>query len=59
MAIAVISGLVVSTLLTLFVIPVIYALVDRFRASLIGDRRTEAEGTGRIAGAVPSSAASP
>ena len=36
MAIAVISGLVVSTLLTLFVIPVIYSLVDRLKARLTG-----------------------
>jgi HAE1 family hydrophobic/amphiphilic exporter-1 len=38
MAIAVISGLLVSTLLTLFVIPVIYALVDRLRSRLTGDK---------------------
>ena len=36
MAIAVISGLVVSTLLTLFIIPVIYSLVDRLKARLTG-----------------------
>ena len=36
MAIAVISGLVVSTLLTLFVIPVIYSFVDRIKARLTG-----------------------
>jgi HAE1 family hydrophobic/amphiphilic exporter-1 len=36
MAIAVISGLVVSTLLTLFVVPVIYALVERAKARLVG-----------------------
>ncbi|MCP4204411.1 MAG: efflux RND transporter permease subunit [bacterium] len=36
MAIAVISGLLVSTLLTLFVIPVIYSLLDRLRARLTG-----------------------
>ncbi len=36
MAIAVISGLAVSTLLTLFVIPVIYWLLDRLRARLTG-----------------------
>ena len=37
MAIAVISGLIVSTMLTLFVIPVIYSLVDRLKARLTGD----------------------
>jgi HAE1 family hydrophobic/amphiphilic exporter-1 len=36
MAIAVISGLVVSTMLTLFIIPVIYSLVDRLKARLTG-----------------------
>ena len=37
MAVAVITGLLVSTLLTLFVIPVVYLLVDRFRKQLTGD----------------------
>ncbi len=37
MAIAVISGLVISTLLTLFVIPVIYSLVDRVKARMTGE----------------------
>jgi HAE1 family hydrophobic/amphiphilic exporter-1 len=36
MAIAVISGLVTSTVLTLVVIPAIYALVERLRARLLG-----------------------
>jgi HAE1 family hydrophobic/amphiphilic exporter-1 len=36
MAITVISGLVVSTLLTLFVVPVIYSLVERAKARLTG-----------------------
>ena len=36
MAIAVISGLIVSTLLTLFVVPVVYSLVDRLKARLTG-----------------------
>ena len=36
MAVAVISGLIVSTLLTLFIIPVIYSLVDRLKARLTG-----------------------
>ncbi len=45
MAIAVISGLVVSTLLTLFAIPVIYVSIDRLRGRLLGaeDPRTETE----------------
>ncbi len=42
MALAVIGGLVTSTLLTLVVIPVIYHLFDRLQARLLG-RRTEAE----------------
>jgi len=36
MAITVISGLVVSTLLTLFVVPVIYSLMERAKARLTG-----------------------
>jgi HAE1 family hydrophobic/amphiphilic exporter-1 len=48
MAIAVISGLVVSTFLTLFVIPVIYSLVDRLKARLAGQESTfEAATPGR------------
>ncbi len=58
MAIAVISGLVVSTLLTLFVIPVIYSLVDRLKARLTGRELTgetrpagtAAVGLGELAG---------
>jgi HAE1 family hydrophobic/amphiphilic exporter-1 len=38
MATAVISGLLVSTLLTLFIIPVIYSLVDHLKARLGGRR---------------------
>ncbi len=38
MAIAVISGLLVSTLLTLLVIPVVYMLIDRLRMRLVGER---------------------
>ncbi|MDX1502866.1 MAG: efflux RND transporter permease subunit [Thermoanaerobaculia bacterium] len=54
MAIAVISGLVVSTLLTLFVIPVIYSLVDRLKAALTGAKTAERreEGSGPV-GAEP------
>jgi HAE1 family hydrophobic/amphiphilic exporter-1 len=43
MAIAVVSGLTVSTVLTLFIIPSIYALVDRLQARLLG-RPAEAVG---------------
>ncbi|MEO1084421.1 MAG: efflux RND transporter permease subunit, partial [Acidobacteriota bacterium] len=39
MAIAVISGLVVSTVLTLVIIPTVYTLFDRLQTLLIGDRR--------------------
>jgi len=35
MAVAVISGLLISTLLTLFVIPVIYSLTERLKARLV------------------------
>ncbi len=45
MAITVISGLVISTLLTLFVIPSLYALVDRLQGRLLG--REEARRFGR------------
>jgi HAE1 family hydrophobic/amphiphilic exporter-1 len=48
MAIAVISGLVVSTLLTLFIIPVIYSLVDALRARLTG-RELSAETPSQVA----------
>ncbi|MDA8017710.1 MAG: efflux RND transporter permease subunit [Thermoanaerobaculia bacterium] len=37
MAIAVISGLVVSTVLTLVIIPAIYAIADRLRERLLGE----------------------
>ncbi len=56
MAIAVITGLVVSTLLTLFVIPVIYSLVDRLKRRLTG-RETVARDRSELAGgALPSGA---
>jgi HAE1 family hydrophobic/amphiphilic exporter-1 len=48
MAIAVISGLVTSTVLTLVVIPAVYALVDRARARLSG--RAEEVAAGDAAG---------
>jgi HAE1 family hydrophobic/amphiphilic exporter-1 len=41
MALAVIGGLLTSTLLTLVVIPVIYLLVDRFQERLLGRSRAE------------------
>ncbi|HVF61184.1 MAG TPA: efflux RND transporter permease subunit [Thermoanaerobaculia bacterium] len=49
MAIAVISGLVTSTALTLFIIPSIYALVDRLQGRLLG--REEAATASAAAGA--------
>jgi HAE1 family hydrophobic/amphiphilic exporter-1 len=55
MAIAVISGLVVSTFLTLFVIPVIYSLVDRLKARLAGQEsvfETAPSGRGLDAGSL-------
>ncbi len=59
MAISVISGLVVSTLLTLFVIPVIYTLLERGKARLTGteelpagERRDSSPGA-RSEGGVP------
>ncbi len=55
MAITVICGLVVSTFLTLFVIPVIYSLVDRLRSGLVGDT-SEAEPSEMSGGALPSEA---
>jgi HAE1 family hydrophobic/amphiphilic exporter-1 len=36
MAIAVISGLVTSTVLTLLVIPSVYAMIDRAREAVLG-----------------------
>lgn len=45
MAITVIGGLVVSTLLTLLVIPVVYSLLDR-GVRLVGSARQAAEATG-------------
>lgn len=50
MAIAVVSGLLTSTVLTLFIIPSIYALVDRLQARLLG---RPAEAAEREAGATP------
>ncbi len=52
MAIAVISGLVTSTALTLFIIPSIYALVDRLQARLLG-RPVEAAAGEAAGGAAP------
>ncbi|MGB5398825.1 MAG: efflux RND transporter permease subunit, partial [Thermoanaerobaculia bacterium] len=41
MAVSVISGLLVSTLLTLFIIPSIYAQVSRFRERVVGEMVAE------------------
>ncbi len=41
MAIAVISGLLVSTLLTLFVVPVIYSMVETAKVRLVRSKRDE------------------
>ncbi len=57
MAIAVISGLIVSTVLTLVIIPTVYALLDRLQAGLAGRRGEEADGSETIRGADPETAA--
>jgi multidrug efflux pump subunit AcrB len=49
MAIAVISGLISSTALTLFVIPSIYALADNARQRLMGESREAVEGSATLA----------
>jgi HAE1 family hydrophobic/amphiphilic exporter-1 len=46
MAIAVIGGLITSTLLTLIVIPVIYRLFDRLQAKLLGTKEETVESPG-------------
>ncbi len=51
MAIAVISGLIVSTVLTLVIIPTVYALLDRLQAGLAGRRGAEGEDRETIPGA--------
>jgi hydrophobic/amphiphilic exporter-1 (mainly G- bacteria), HAE1 family len=58
MAIAVVSGLVTSTVLTLFIIPSIYALVDRLQGRLLGreeavSRAAVPAGTGESPGQLP------
>jgi HAE1 family hydrophobic/amphiphilic exporter-1 len=59
MAVAVISGLLVSTLLTLFIIPSIYAQVGRFRGELVGeavaDRSPRRAPLGEVTAADPAS----
>ncbi|HSF39440.1 MAG TPA: efflux RND transporter permease subunit [Thermoanaerobaculia bacterium] len=50
MAIAVISGLTSSTLLTLFLIPSLYALFDRMKDRLFGEEPAPAEEPGGLAG---------
>ncbi len=52
MAVAVISGLVVSTLLTLFVIPVIYSLLERMKDRLAGREVATSRGDS-LASALP------
>ncbi|MEM6793055.1 MAG: efflux RND transporter permease subunit [Acidobacteriota bacterium] len=44
MAIAVISGLLVSTALTLFIVPTVYVLLDRLRARVLSRRGGRADG---------------
>ena len=56
MAIAVVSGLVTSTVLTLFIIPSIYALVDRLQGRLLG--REEAVAASAAPGAAGKAAPS-
>jgi HAE1 family hydrophobic/amphiphilic exporter-1 len=60
MAIAVISGLVISTLLTLFIIPSIYTQVNRLRTALGGEEMVLEPATSTVAGpnAAPSEGAS-
>jgi HAE1 family hydrophobic/amphiphilic exporter-1 len=53
MAHAVIGGLITSTLLTLFVVPVAYALIDDATAWVMGRKRSS-DGRGDLAGASPS-----
>jgi len=53
MAIAVVSGLMTSTVLTLFIIPSIYALVDRTQARLLGRTPAIVEADERQAAAAP------
>ncbi len=57
MAIAVISGLIVSTVLTLLIIPTVYALFDRLQAGLAGRRRAEQADDVALPGTGPETAA--
>ena len=52
MAIAVISGLTSSTLLTLFLVPSLYALFDRMKDRLFGEEPAPAEEPAGLAGTV-------
>ncbi len=52
LAIAVIGGLIVATLLTLIVVPVLFSVVEGFRTSLAGERET-------VRGREPSESAGP
>ena len=49
MALAVISGLISSTALTLIVIPSIYALADNAKQRLLGASREESESSAPLA----------
>ena len=53
MAIAVVSGLVTSTVLTLFIIPSIYALVDRLQGRLLGREEAVTAAAGAAGQAAP------
>ncbi|MCZ6507995.1 MAG: efflux RND transporter permease subunit, partial [Acidobacteria bacterium] len=55
MAVAVISGLVVSTLLTLFVIPVIYSLIEGLKARLVTRESESSAQEGLAAGSISGS----
>ncbi len=54
MAVAVISGLIVSTGLTLLVIPVIYSLMDRLKARLAGQEAAADKPAVAVGGTAPS-----
>ncbi len=53
MAIAVISGLIASTVLTLLIIPTIYALLDRLQSGLWGRREEPVEEVEALTGPAP------
>ena len=53
MAVAVIGGLIVSTVLSLLVVPCFYLVADRLRDRLLGRRRTERRAAGGLAPTPP------